>query len=159
MMLKELYLHLNNRNNKVNLIKFISDYVIDNLIFERNGVWEYKDKIRTTIVPDCGDDCLSVTGFVYRIEMNGKLYNIPESEVVVLQSRDIINKDYTKSQWNKDKSKDALVEDGNYVKANMETFGMEKPVKDIQDQSDYDGRWKEIKRKMDQYLASQDTRG
>jgi hypothetical protein len=82
--------------------------------------------------------------YFYRICINDLLYLIPEDEVVELESEEIINHDHTPREWISSVTKDALVKDGNYVKAIMETFGMNKPVKEIEDQADYAGAWRRL---------------
>ncbi len=122
-------------------IKFIEDYQVDDLIFERNGVWDFLDKYETLSEGLCEIECLEFI-FMYRIEFEGEILHIPGTYLVEIEG--VINKDYTKSQYEQFVTKDAYVKDGDYVKASKEILGVDEPVKDRADQCDYPPGWERI---------------
>ena len=131
-------------HEEVKKIKFTDTYTIDNIGFERNSVWEYYDKYETINYGD-GDEFI----LMYRIKIGDDFYKIPED--VVVEFDETYNKDYTKEQWRKKITTDAMVKDGNYVKAWRETYGINEPVKPIADQNDYNWKWTELRRRMEEF--------
>jgi len=116
------------------LIKFHDDYNVNGATFIRNGEYEFVDKHE-----EYHDDWI----WVYRVEVNGVRYSVNGDCVVEIDSeQDKYNKDYTKEHWEKKITKDAMVKDGNYVKAWIKTYNINKPVKDRIEQTDYNGAWK-----------------
>jgi len=95
---------------------------------------------------ECFDEC-STFGFVYRVKAGDIIHHIVETAVVEIDH--IINKDYTEEEWEMFITQDALVKDGDYVKAWIQTFGINKPVKDSTDQCDYNGKWESLQKKIE----------
>ena len=129
----------------MNLVKFHDDTQVLGHVFTRNSVWEFKDSFDTLAPPDCDNAC---ERFVrnYRIPTEIGLLTVTENDVVKIDL--VINKDYTEEEWNAFIMHDALVEDGDYVKAWRETFGINKPVKESADQCDYTPEWKKLNVKI-----------
>ena len=129
------------------LIKFISDYVEEDILIQRNSIYEYVDKREVLINDECEDECLRF-GFEYKIEYEGELIYVGCDYIVELS---IIphNPDYTLEDFIKKMIKDALVKDGDYVKVWEKTFGINKPVKKVADQCDYNGEWKALQKEID----------
>jgi hypothetical protein len=129
------------------LIKFISDYVKDDILIQRNSIYEYVDKREVLITEECEAEC-SKFGFEYKIEYEGELIYVGSDYIVELSAIPY-NPDYTPEDFIKEMTKDALVKDGDYVKIWEETFGINKPVKEVADQSDYTGEWKALQKEID----------
>jgi len=127
-------------------IKFISDFVSGEVTFERNGIWEYIDKYETLLPISCDNDCERFI-WIYKVTFENIEYLINGDYVVEIDY--VINKDYTKSQWDKFIMKDILVEDGDYVKEWIRATGINKPVKDVTDQCDYNPRWKSLQKQIE----------
>lgn len=126
-------------------IKFTDDYYVDGDVFVRNSIWDYIDKHEEFIPKNCDNNC-NRFALVYRININDHIYSIPEDYIVEIDN--IINKDYTEGEWDVFITKDAMVVDGNYVKSWEEANAINKPVKDVTDQADYDGRWRELNKRI-----------
>ena len=150
-MLKELTVNQAQNNNKVKGIKFISTYSIpeQDVAFERNGLWEFKDKYESF------DFELGYI-WIYRIEFEDEIFLIPSTEVVELEVRDLKNKDYTKQQWDKKITTDGYVDeiskDGDYVQTAKILYGINEPVKKIADQADYDKDWIATQKRMERFF-------
>lgn len=128
------------------MIKFTDDYAVEDVIFQRNSRWDYYDK-REELVYSNNDPSSSWFMWVYRIKENDKFYTIPGDRIV--EYEETYNKDYTKEEWNKKIHKDAMVKDGNYVKAWKKSYGIANPVKSRSDQNDYNWKWRDLSRRME----------
>lgn len=139
-------MHRERINNKkpMSKVKFVEDYQSGRDVFVRNGIWDYIDKYETLV-----DDRLV---FRYRISANDSIHVVPEEYLVEIDY--VINKDYTREGWHEFVMTDAIVEDGDYVKAWMEINGINKPVKDTADQCDYRPDWKRLQKKIDKLYGN-----
>jgi len=138
------------------IIRFTDDYQIETLVFERNAYWEYYDSYQAYLPKPC-EHCGEEYVTVFRILIDGVYYSIPHTTVVKLSNEDVYNKDYTDKEWKKKITTDALVKDGDYVKAWKETFNINDPVKeDRSEQTDYDARWRDTARREKEYFERKD---
>jgi len=126
-------------------IKFHDDCRVDKFIFTRNSIWDFIDKYMT-LVSGCYTECAEF-GYIYRVKTDYGIFNVNEGCVVEIDH--IINKDYTEEEWEKFITDDALVEDGDYVQAWINTFGIDKPVKDRADQCDYTPEWRRLNKEIE----------
>jgi len=135
------------------LIKFHENYVIEGkFTFLKNGIWEYIDKYENFTTEPCVD-CVDQIKWYYRVQFEYIIYHIPDTHVVQMTEQDIYNKDYTRPGWDEKITTDAMVDDGDYVKAWEESLGIAKPVKPRADQCDYRGEWYELKKRIDKFYA------
>ena len=126
-------------------VKFHNDCQVGEHIFTRNSIWDFTDKYMA-LIGGCYTECPEY-GYMYRIQTDYGILEVDQSCVVEIDY--IINKDYTEEEWEKFITDDALVEDGDYVKAWINTFGINKPVKDRADQCDYNGDWVQLQKQID----------
>ena len=128
------------------LIKFHENYSANGVIFVLNGEYEFVDKHE-----EYHDDWI----WVYRVEINGVRYNVDGDCVVEITSNlDKPNKDYTWDQWKTKITHDTMVEEGNYVKAWKNSFGINDPVKEGVEQTDYDSGWKRTQKRIREYYST-----
>ncbi len=132
-------------------VKFTDDYQSGVDVFVRNSIWDYIDKFQTLVTESCDDDCDHFV-YQYRIDVNGTIHTVPETTLVDINY--VLNKDYTLEEWNAFIMKDAIVDDGDYVKMWESINGIEKPVKVVADQCDYNPAWKRIQKKIDKLYGN-----
>ena len=135
-------------HSKMAKLKFIDNCQVEENVFVRNGVWEYIDKYETYLPISCDNDCARFV-FMYKIQVDQLNKVLTVSGDYIAEIDGVINKDYTKEEWNAFITKDYLVEDGDYVKAWKETFNINDPVKDVTDQCDYNPAWKRLQVQID----------
>lgn len=153
-MLKEYIVNNLQNHKEVSKIKFTSDFSIDGVTFIRNSVWDYIDKHEEIVYDDC-QECSPFWDIIYRVQTSEGVYRVSGYIVVEVDDVGRYNKDYTKEEWDKKITTDALVKDGDYVSAWRKTYNINKPVKDREDQTDYGSEWKETKKRMDSELNQQ----
>jgi hypothetical protein len=129
------------------VVKFHEDYQAEEHVFTRNSMWEFLDKQEELDDSMCDEDC-NYYEWKYRIKVKDRIFSVPGEYLVEINV--FFNKDYTEEKWREFITKDQLVEDGDYVKAWIETFGINKPVKSIADQCDYPPAYKRLQKQIDE---------
>jgi len=127
-------------------VKFHDDYQVGEHVFTRNSIWDFVDKYETLLPVSCDNACERFV-FMYRIKTDCEILLVNGDVLVEIDH--IINKDYTEEEWRKFITDDALVKDGDYVQAWINTFGINKPVKDSQDQCDYAPGWRRLNKEIE----------
>jgi len=154
-MLRELIKAQHQKNSLMSKVKFINNCQVEGALgtpytFVRNGIWDYLDKYITLIDGEYDNEPLF--GYVYRIETDYGILIVVENYVVEIDY--VINKDYTLEGWNDFIMTDAIVEDGNYVKVWEDINKINKPVKEVADQCDYNFTWRALQVKIDKMYGN-----
>lgn len=133
--------------HQTNIIRFNSNVKIDGQLFQFGQEWPFYDKYEGIIVdPEC-DGCDRL-GVIYRVEIDGTFYPVPEIYVVEGTALNSVNVNQfnTTNTWDKKVTQDMIEVLGkdDYVKAAKIYLGRNIGAKKRQDQADYSSAAKSI---------------